>query len=486
VAPHARIVIIGSGFSGLGTAIRLRQSGIEDFVILERAAALGGVWRDNRYPGCAVDVESHLYQFSFAPNPDWTEQFAPGKEIWDYLERSATEFGIRSRIRFNHEVRDARWDEAAARWRIETSQGPFTANILVSAVGALSEPFIPALPGLDRFEGLVVHSARWNPGTDLRGKRVAVIGSGASAVQIVPSIQPLVERLVVFQRTPSWVVPRRNKPITPRRRALFRRFPVVERVTRNGLYLVREILGLGFRHPALMAVIERLALRHLRRSVRDPALRAALTPAFTIGCKRILVSDDYYPALAMPNVEVVAGAATEIRAGSVVGPGGVEHPADIIVLCTGFEVTDLPFSRQVRGRDGRTLAEEWRQSPKAYLGTTVHGFPNLFLLQGPNTGLGHSSVLLMAEAQIEHLLAAIRHADRHRLAAVEPTEVAQSAFVAEVDRRMRKTVWIRGGCKSWYLDATGRNSTLWPGTPREFRRRVAGFRPEDYHLRPNG
>lgn len=486
MAPHARIVIIGSGFSGLGAAIRLRQSGIEDFIILERAAALGGVWRDNRYPGCAVDVESHLYQFSFAPNPDWTEQFAPGKEIWDYLERSATEFGIRPRIRFNHEVRDARWDDAAAHWRIETSQGPFTASVLVSAVGALSEPFIPALPGLDRFEGLVVHSARWNPGTDLRGKRVAVIGSGASAVQIVPSIQPLVGRLVVFQRTPSWVVPRHNKPITPRRRALFRRFPVVERATRTGLYLVREILGLGFRHPALMAVIQRLALRHLRRSIQDPALRAALTPTFTIGCKRILVSDEYYPALAMPNVEVVAGAATEIRAGGVVGPGGVEHPADILVLCTGFEVTDLPFSRQVRGRDGRTLAEVWRQSPKAYLGTTVHGFPNLFLLQGPNTGLGHSSVLLMAEAQIEHLLAAIRHADRHRLAAVEPTEVAQSAFVAEVDRRMRKTVWMRGGCKSWYLDATGRNSTLWPGTPREFRRRVAGFRPEDYHLRPNG
>jgi cation diffusion facilitator CzcD-associated flavoprotein CzcO len=477
---HARLVIVGSGFAGLGAAIRLRQAGIDDFLILERAGSLGGVWRDNVYPGVAVDVESHLYQYSFAPNPGWTERYAPGAEIWEYLERCATEFGVRPHLRFGVEVREARWDAAAAQWVLDTSEGGWTAPVLVSAVGALSAPNLPPIPGLDRFAGPVFHSARWDRQADLRGKRVAVIGTGASAVQIIPAIQPAVDRLVVFQRTAGWVIPRHNRPIGPGARRLFRRFPAAERLLRSRIRLWREMQGMGFRHPWMMRLLQGIGRRHLRRSVRDPALRAALTPAFTIGCKRILISDDYYPALTQPNVTLVAGAAAEVRPHGVVGPGGVEHAADAIVLCTGFEVADFPFSRQVLGRDGRTLAEHWEGSPKAHLGTTVHGFPNFFILQGPNTGLGHTSVLLMQEAQFEHLVNALRYMDRQGVATVEPTEAAQRAFVAQVDRRLQRTIWMQGGCRSWYLDSTGRASALWPGTPGQFHRRVAAFRPGEY------
>lgn len=482
--PHSRVIIVGSGFAGVGAAIRLRQSGLTDFVMLERAGELGGVWRDNVYPGCACDVQSHLYEYSFAPNPDWTERFASGPEIWAYLERCATQFGVRPHLRVRHSVRELRWDNAGARWRVDTSAGPFTADVVVAAVGALSEPLVPALPGLEQFEGPAFHSARWPREFDPAGLRVAVVGTGASAVQIVPAIQPVARQVILFQRTPAWVVPRWNRPIGERRRALYRRAPPLQRAVRAGIHAGRELLGLAFRHPAAMAMLQGVARLHLRRSVPDPVLRAALTPDYTIGCKRIMVSDDYLPALCQPNVTVVAGGAREVRARSVVG-GAAEHPVDAIVLCTGFRATEYPFGRVIRGRDGRTLSDVWGGSPRAHLGTTVHGFPNLFLLQGPNTGLGHSSVVLMQEAQIEHLLNALRHQAREGVTALEPTADAQAAFVADVDRRMRRTVWLRGGCRSWYLDGTGRNSTLWPGSIRQFTRRVAPFRAAEYLSRPS-
>ncbi len=474
------ILIVGAGFAGVGAAIRLRQTGIEDFVVLERARSLGGVWRDNEYPGCACDVESLLYEYSFAPNPDWTERYSRGPEIWAYLEQCATEFGVRPHLRFDHEVRSLRWDEEVAAWQLATSRGPFTAGLVVLAVGALSEPMIPAVPGLDRFEGPAFHSARWDRGFDPAGRRVAVVGTGASAAQVVPGLQPAAERLVVFQRTPAWVVPRWNRPVSERRRARFRRYPVVRRLARAALHLQREALGWAFRHPAAMGGLEAIARLHLRRAVPDPTLRAALTPSFTIGCKRILVSDDYLPALTRPNVTLVTAGVREVRPRGVVDTDGTERSVDAIVFCTGFRATELPFSRAVAGRDGRVLHTVWEGSPKAHLGTTVHGFPNLFLLQGPNTGLGHSSVLLMQEAQIDHLLGALRHLRRHGAKVVEPRAEAQARFVADVDRRMRGTVWLRGGCQSWYLDATGRNSTLWPGSVGQFRRRVGRFRSQEY------
>ncbi|MDT5270441.1 MAG: hypothetical protein QOH49_2627 [Acidobacteriota bacterium] len=477
---HTRVAIIGSGFAGLGMGIRLRQRGEQDFLIFERAGDVGGTWRDNSYPGCACDVQSHLYSFSFAPNPDWTRSYSAQPEIWDYLRRCARDFGVLPHVRFNHEVRDARWDERAQLWRVETSQGTYTANILVMASGALSEPRVPDLPGFENFKGTSFHSARWDHTYDLTGKRVAVIGTGASAIQFVPEIQPQVERLHIFQRTPPWIMPRPDRPLAERERRMFRRFPILQRAARAGIYAFRELFFLGFRHLRLSRLIRRIALRHLERAVPDPSLRARLTPAYEIGCKRILVSNDYLPTLTRPNVELVIEPIKEIREHSIVTDDGTERLADTIIFGTGFRVTDQPLAGHVRGRDGVSLEETWAGSPRAYVGTTITGFPNLFILLGPNTGLGHTSVVYMIEAQIEHVMKALDYMKRHGVSTLEPRAEAQAAYVEEIDRRMGGTVWVAGRCASWYLDRTGRNSTIWPDFTWRFRRRVARLDPSEY------
>lgn len=479
-----RVAIIGSGFGGLGTAIRLRQEGIRDFVVLERADDVGGTWRDNTYPGCACDVQSHLYSFSFAPNPEWSRSFSRQPEIQAYLRRCAEEHGVLPHVRFGHEVRAAAWDEEAQRWRLDTAGGPVTAQLLVMASGALSDPVVPDFPGLGRFRGAAFHSSRWDHGCDLRGKRVAVVGTGASAIQFVPEIQPGVAELHLYQRTPPWILPRHDRRLGALEHGLFRRVPLAQRLARGAVYLLREGLVLAFRNPRAMRLAQRVALRHLRRSVPDPALRAKLTPEWTLGCKRVLLSSEYLPALVQPNVEVVTEGIAEVREHSVVTADGVERPTDAIVFGTGFRPTDPPLAPHVRGRGGRTLTEAWAGSPRAHLGTTVAGFPNLFLLLGPNTGLGHTSVVYMIEAQIEHFMGAVRHMRRHGVAALEPRPEAQAAFVAEVDARMEGTVWTAGGCRSWYLDATGRNSALWPDFTWRFRRRAARFDPGEYRATP--
>ena len=477
---HARVAVIGSGFGGIGTAIRLMQEGIDDFVLLERAEAVGGTWRDNTYPGCECDVQSHLYSFSFAPNPEWTRSFSPQPEIQAYLERCAEEFGVLPHVRFGHEVRGAAWDAEASLWRIDTSRCAFTAQVLVMASGALSDPLIPELPGLGTFRGRAFHSARWDHTFDLSGRRVAVVGTGASAIQFVPAIQPIVEKLYLFQRTPPWIIPRQQRVLGPRKHRLYRRFPALQRAVRGAIYLSREAFVLGFRRPGVMRLAETVARRHLEKSIADPALRAKLTPSWRIGCKRILLSNDYLPALAKPNVEVVTEGIAEVRPHSVVSADGVEREVDAIVFGTGFVPTDPPLAPHIRGRGGRSLAEAWAGSPKAHLGTTVAGFPNFFMLMGPNTGTGHTSVVYIIEAQIEHLLAALRHLRSTGAAALEPREEAQEAFVAAIDRRMEGTVWTSGGCRSWYLDGTGRNSALWPDFTWRFRRRVARLDPAEY------
>ncbi len=477
-----QIAIIGSGFGGIGTAIRLKQNGLDDFVIFERATDVGGVWRDNTYPGCACDVQSHLYSLSFVPNPDWTSSFSPQSEIWDYLRRCAKDYGLLPHICFEHMVNEATWDNDEQRWRIETSKGTYRASVLVSAAGSFSEPNLPQLPGLETFKGTVFHSSRWNHQFELEGRRVAVIGTGASAIQFVPEIQPLVEKLHVFQRTAPWIVKRHDRPFAKIEREFFRRFPPAQRLMRGMIYSFREVVGFAFRHPWAMRLLQPLARRHLRRSVRDPVLRAKLTPQYTMGCKRILISNDYLPALTQANVELVTDGISEIREHLIVGNDGVEREVDAIIFGTGFHVTDFPFSSRVRGSDGRTLSEVWRGSPQALACTTVAGFPNLFLLPGPNTGLGHSSVVYMLEAQIEHVISAVRYMRQHGLVAIEARPEAQAAYVAEVDKRMRGTVWTSGGCLSWYLDSTGRNSTLWPTPSWSFRRRVARFAPREYRF----
>lgn len=478
--PHVRVAIVGGGFGGIGAAIRLRQRGWEDFVILERASDLGGTWRDNAYPGCACDVQSHLYSYSFAPHGGWSRTFSPQGEIWAYLRECASRFGVLPHFRFGHEVRGARWNEARAHWEIETSGGRCAATVLVLANGPLSDPVLPDIPGLDAFPGETFHSARWRHDVDLAGKRVVVIGTGASAIQFVPRIQPLVKRLHLFQRTPPWVMPRRDRAIPAWRRRLYTSLPGTQAMVRAGIYLTREAMGLPFRHPALARLVQRLAIRHLEASVRDPELRAKLTPTYTIGCKRILISDDFLPSLEQPNVELVTAAVAGVDARAVTDSDGVRREADVIILATGFRATDPLLAPYVVGRGGRSLAEEWEGSPKAHLGTTVAGFPNLFLFLGPNTGLGHSSVLLMLEAQIEHLLGALALLHARRATTIEPRAEAQEAFVRRTEERLERTVWNSGGCRSWYLDRTGRNSALWPDGTWSFRRRVARIDPMEY------
>ncbi|MEY9840176.1 flavin-containing monooxygenase [Streptacidiphilus sp. EB103A] len=469
---HVRVAVVGSGFGGLGAAVRLRQEGVTDFVVLERAASVGGTWRDNSYPGCACDVPSHLYSFSFAPNPDWPRTFSGQPEIRAYLERMADRFQLRAHLRFQHELLGARWDAGQAHWVLETSQGRYTAEVLVSACGPLADPVVPDLPGLADFPGEVFHSARWNHDYDLAGKRVAVVGTGASAIQIVPMIQPQVEKLVLLQRTPPWVMPRMDRDITTAERRLYRRLPVTQRALRTALWAVREgQTGMFTKRPVLLRAAERIARRNLASHIKDPALRARLTPDYRFGCKRVLLSNTYYPALAQPNVEVVASAVEEVRGSSVVAADGSEHEVDAIVFGTGFHVTDMPIGDRITGAAGRTLAEEWKDGMAALRGTTVSGFPNLLLVIGPNTGLGTSSMVLQIESQLNYLADYLRRLDGATgSAALDVSPAAQQRWNEEVQRRMATTVWNTGGCHSWYLDANGTNTTLWPGTTAQFRR----------------
>ena len=475
--PHAHVAVIGTGFGGLGVAVRLLGAGLHDLVLFERAESVGGVWRDNTYPGAACDCESHLYALRDAPNAAWSRRFARQPEIRAYLETVATAHGVRPYIRFRHDVTAAVWDDRAALWRIATSGGDWTARVLVSASGALAEPRIPALPGLSAFAGPVVHTARWDPDVALAGRRVAVVGTGASAVQVVPEIQPLAAHLTLFQRTPAHVIPRLDWA----HGAALRRVPGLRALVRAALYAQHEAIGLLYRVRPLATLAERLARWHLARQIAAPELRRRLTPPDRFGCKRVLLSDRFYPALAQPNV-TVAGAAASVRPHAVVDAAGVEHAADVLVLATGFRVLDLPIADRITGRAGRTLAEAWAGAPQAHVGTTVAGFPNLFLIQGPNAGLGHSSVVLTIEAQADHVVGAIHAMARARAIAVEPRADAQAAFVADVDRQSAASVWA-SGCRSWYLDAAGRNAALWPGSVGAFRRRVAPFRLAEYHVR---
>lgn len=479
-----RIVIIGGGFSGLGMAIRLRAVGIDDFVILERAASHGGTWRDNSYPGCACDVQSVLYSFSFAPNPDWSHTFSPQDEIWAYLRRCATEHDIDRHFVFGETVTAATWDDDRQQWSVQSTTRRWQPGIVIMATGGLSDAVMPRIEGLATFTGTIFHSAQWRHDVDLTGKRVAVIGTGASAIQFVPRLQPQVAHLTVFQRTPPWIMPRRDTPIGAWRKQLYRQVPALQRAHRAATYLLREALHLPFRNARAARVVEWVAGRHMQAQVAEAALRAKLRPDYRIGCKRILVSDDYYPALTQPNVALVTDAITSIEAEGVRTADGALHAVDVIIVGTGFRPTDPVLAPHIRGRMGESLAETWQGSPRAYMGTSHAGFPNFFTLMGPNTALGHSSVLLMAEAQVEHVVGVLQYMEPRDIAAVEPDAFAQRAWVAGVDARLQATTWNAGGCTSWYIDPTGRNSTLWPDGVGRFRRTVARINPREYRWIP--
>jgi cation diffusion facilitator CzcD-associated flavoprotein CzcO len=482
-ARDVRVAVIGGGLSGIGAAIMLRRAGIRDVAVLERASEVGGTWRDNTYPGCACDVPSALYSFTFAPNPEWGRLYATQPEIRAYARDVAREHGAIDCLHPGADVQEARWDDAAQRWRIATSAGDFSAQALISATGPWSEPVIPRIPGLDTFAGEVFHSSRWNHEHPLDGARVAVVGTGASAVQFVPKIRRQAECVTVFQRTAQWVLPKPDRGITALERSLYRRVPLAQRALREAMYYAFEGAGYCERNPRAMRPFQAVARRHLERQVRDPALRAALTPDHTLGCKRILLSNDWYPALASPDVELVPHAVTEVRPGGVVGADGIERAADTLILGTGFTITDLPIAHRIRGRDGRTLDEAWGGSPTGHLGTVVSGFPNLFIVLGPNVGNGHTSATILIEMQVRFAIDVLRGIERAGAASADVRPDVQAAFNAEVQRRLEGTVWNAGGCRSYYMDRTGRNSTIFPGSTIELRRRMR-FAPRDYELAP--
>lgn len=474
---QVRVLIIGSGFAGLGAAIRLRRDGREDFLVLERGSEVGGTWRDNTYPGAACDVPSQLYSYSFALNPDWSRSFSPQPEIQQYLRDVAARHGVLDKHRFNTEVTSARWDTGSRRWLVDTTNGAFSADVLVGAVGALAEPALPEIAGIETFTGDLFHSARWNHDVDLTGKRVALIGTGASAIQIGPEVAASAAHLDVYQRTAPWILPRRDRAYSPVERLAFRHVPLFQRAVREAIYWAREsyVLGFAFR-PELLRPAQRMAERNIARGIADPALRAAVTPDWQIGCKRILLSNTWYPMLARDHVELVTDGIAEIRPDAIVTADGAVRPVDAIVVATGFHVTDSPTYERIVGADGRSLADVWAdKGQQAYKGAAVHGFPNLLLLIGPNTGLGHSSMVYMAESQINYLADALAELDRHELATFEVRADRQDEYNRALQDRMRTTIWTTGGCASWYLDAHGNNTTLWPGFTFAFRNMTRRF-----------
>jgi cation diffusion facilitator CzcD-associated flavoprotein CzcO len=478
------VAIVGAGFGGLGAAVRLGQAGFHDVLVLERAADVGGTWLANTYPGCQCDVPSNLYSFSFAPNPDWTRSYPEQPQLLEYLRDVARRFGVYERTRLNCEVTGATWSADAGRWLLETTAGPVRARVLVAAPGLLSTPTPPRLPGLDRFGGTLFHSADWDHGHDLAGERVALIGTGASAIQLGPRIQPDVARLDVYQRTPPWILPHADRAIPPALRRLYRRIPAVQRAARHGVFALREAAlatGMAFL-PALLRPAEVVGRAHLAAQVRDPALRRRLVPRYELGCKRVLISNDWYPMLTQPNVELVTAPIAEVTGRGIRTADGTEREVDTIIAATGFTPTDPPIARIIRGRDGRTLADTWQGSPRAYLGTAVAGFPNLFLIYGPNINLGHSSMVYMLEAQVHYLLEALRAMRDRGTRTVEVRPEVQVAYNDQLDRRLGRTIWNAGHCASWYVDRTGRNSTMWPGYLFQFRRRLDRFEPSEYAL----
>ena len=485
--PDFEVVIVGTGFSGLGMAIKLKQAGIEDFVVIEKADSVAGTWRENTYPGCACDVPSHMYSFSFEPNPEWSEMYAPQQEIRDYLEHCADKYELRPHIRFHTRAISSTWDAEAGLWRC-VGEGPdgtqeITARFVVSGIGGLHVPAAPDFPGIENFDGDVFHSATWNHDVELEGKRVAVVGTGASAIQFVPEIAPRLAQLDLYQRTAPWVLPKLDRHIPRFERRLYRRFPSLQRAYRRGIYWYLELVMLrGIQSKRFGRLFEWMGRRNLERHVKDPEKRRKLMPNYEYGCKRLLMSNDYYRALDRPNADVITDGIAEIRAHSIVGGDGVEREVDVIILGTGFDTQAMARSVELRGEGGRVLADEWGEMGiQAHRGTMLAGYPNLFFLLGPNTGLGHNSVVFMIECQIKLALQAIARAREGGNVAIAPRAQAQAAYNERLQDELSDAVWSRS-CKNWYVDAHGRNITLWPHETWKFRSELLKLNPDEYEL----
>jgi cation diffusion facilitator CzcD-associated flavoprotein CzcO len=479
---ETKVLIIGGGYSGIGAAIRLKESGLEDFILIDRAEKLGGTWRENTYPMAGADTPSIIYSFSYARNPDWDYTFALQPQIERYLDDTAERFGVLPHAQFNTAAEHGRWDDAAGRWVIETNRGTIHAKYVIACAGPMHDAAFPDIPGVESFQGDAFHTAKWDHSVDLTGKRVAVIGTGASAIQYVPVIQKKVGQLILFQRTAPWVLPRLNRRARPWKKALYRRFPAINQRVADLIYAGSEALQLLQRRPARVKPLERIGLWNIRRQVEDPKLRKQLTPDFAIGCKRILFSNDWYPAITAANSTIVARGVRAIDETGVIDESGEHHAADVIIYSTGFKVTDPEIAKRVTGKNGKTLAEHWRGSPFAYQSVAVNGYPNAFMLLGPNVGNGHGSVTTLVELLSDYIVRAIEATEAADAASIEVKRHVQDVWNAEVQDSLQGTVWNDGGCSSYYIDRNGRNSAIYPWTTVRFRRDTETFRPEDFEL----
>jgi cation diffusion facilitator CzcD-associated flavoprotein CzcO len=475
------VAIIGAGFGGIGLAIQLKQAGIHSFVLLEQAAEVGGVWRDNIYPGAACDVASHVYSFSFEPNPRWTRSFSPQQEILDYIKYCTDKHQLRDSIKFNTKIDGLSFDQEQGTWTLHT-QTPLRARVVINAVGALNIPSLPTIKGLSTFQGKTMHTAQWDKQYSLAGKTVAVIGTGASAIQVVPSIQKTVKHLILFQRTPAWVLPKSDRAYRATEKKLFTRLPFFQRGYRRLIYGLNELVFPVFLwNSPLTRLAERFARGHLLRSIKDPQLRKQLTPHYTLGCKRVLLSNDYYAALAQDNVSVVSENIEALNTKGIVTDDGHQHDVDIIIFATGFQVPSAGAPFEIQGRGGCSLAEDWAQGCEAFKGISTSGYPNLLTVMGPNTGPGHTSVLHYMESQFSYILQYVRSLKINNIKYLDVRKSVQDQFNRRVQKRMSTTVWS-SGCSSWYLAPNGKNTTLWPGFSWEYRLTTARFRLSDYEV----
>ncbi len=476
------VAVVGAGFAGVGAAAMLRRAGYAEVTVFERSDRIGGVWDANTYPGAACDIPSHLYEFSFAPNPRWSRRYAPQPEIQAYLEDVARGHGVLDRIRTGVEVKSARWSEEHGQWTLQTSAGEQRADVLLTACGQLSVPSVPAIPGLDRFDGPAFHTARWRHDVEVKGARVAVIGSGCSAIQVVPAIQRSVRQLDVYQRSPGWTLPKMDFAYGPRTLRMLERYPALQRLDRQSIFAFQELAALAMTsQPWLLGAFKAVGRRQINRAIKDPALRKKVTPTDELGCKRVMLTDEWYPTLTEPNVDVVTERIAEVTPVGVRTEDGVERRADVIVLATGFQTHGFVTPMEVTGREERSLSDVWAGVPRAYLGLSVPGFPNLFLLYGPNTNGGSGSVVFTIEAGITHVIAALRALDRSREREIEVRPDAAAGFDADLRDALRGTVW-HSGCTNWYVDEHGEDPNQWPWTWSRYRRRTAALAPGAYRL----
>ncbi|MFI9402396.1 flavin-containing monooxygenase [Nocardia sp. NPDC052316] len=483
VSQQPNVLIVGAGLAGVGMAIKLLEAGERNFVILEKADGVGGVWRENTYPGCGCDIMSMMYSYSFAPNTDWTRMYAPQPEILDYIRRVVKDYELEPYIRFQSEVVSYEFDATSDRWMVRTADGDeYRPRAVVAAHGALHVPNIPEFKGRDTFRGPVFHSAQWDHSVDLTGKRVAVIGTGSSGVQLVPQIADTAAHVEVFQRTPHWVLPKLDRPVTGLEQRLFKAFPGAMKIYRNAAFWLHEAPVAGYFHPRLNTLLKWMSLHQLKKQVPDPELRAKLTPSYTFGCKRILFSSDFYPALQRPDVSLVTEGIEEFTEAGIRTADGELHEADVVILGTGFATGNRCADEHIVGRDGLTIQEAWRDGMQAYYGMTVAGFPNFFLIMGPNSGGGAQSILFLIESQVRYIVKCLRMMEDRGSTRLEVRDEVQREFNTWLHGKLDRSVWVSGGCHSWFLDHTGRNRQSWPGTGTSYWRATREPKAEAFEL----